>query len=126
MKKDWLEATQTGNCKVVRSLIDKGADINALDIHGQTALMNAALRGDASLVKELAAHGANLNHTAKYNLTALMLAVINDHKEIVEILVKAGANIELKGSKGPFEYSPIEYAIKNGKEEIVSILKGKI
>ena len=126
MKKDWLEATQAGNCKVVISLIDKGADINALDKHGQTALMNAARQGDASLAKELADQGADLDHTAKYNLTALMLAVINDHKEIVNILVKAGANTELKGSEGSFEYSPLEYAIKHGNDEIASILQRKI
>jgi ankyrin repeat protein len=122
MRKDWQEATQLGECEKVRSLIDQGADINSLDKHSQTALMNATYHGDTNLVRVLVDHGAKLDISAKYNLTALMLAVINKHNEIVRILVEAGANTELKGSEGSFELTPLEYAIEHGNDEIVSIL----
>ncbi len=122
MRKDWQEATQLGECEKVCSLIDQGGDINSLDKHNQTALMNATYHGDTNLVRVLVDHGAKLDISAKYNLTALMLAVINKHNEIVRILVEAGANTELKGSGGSFELTPLEYAIEHGNDEIVSIL----
>ncbi|WP_455220469.1 ankyrin repeat domain-containing protein [Kaarinaea lacus] len=122
MKKKWLEATQCGDCDKVRQLLNEGEDINALDEHGQTALMNAAHHGDFNLVKLLIEHGADLNRSAKYSLTALMLAVINSHKEIVRALVDAGANTELAGSK-PFKCTPLKYAEGHGLDEIIEILK---
>ena len=122
MNKEWQKATESGNYEEVLLLIENGEDINSLDRYGQTALMNATYRGDSELVKLLVEQGAKLDVTAKYNLTALMLAVINDRKEIVRILVNAGANTTLKGSKGTFECTPIEYAKEHGKDEIVSIL----
>ncbi len=121
MKKDWHEATQCGDCGQTLLLLNEGADINSLNRYSQTALINAACRGDASLVRLLVKHGAELNHTAKYQLTALMLVVINGHIEVVRILAEAGANTELTGSKGHFDDTPLEYAIKHGHAEIITI-----
>ncbi len=121
-RKEWLKATQLGDCEKVCSFIDEGADIDSLDKYSQTALMNATYHGHVDLVRVLVEHGAKLDISAKYNLTALMLAVINKHNEIVQILVDAGANTELKGSGGSFELTPLEYAIEHGNDEIVSTL----
>jgi len=125
MKKDWLEATQCGDCERVLFLLSEGANIDSLDHHNQTALINAAYRGDTPLVRLLVKHGAKLNHTAKHHLTALMLAVINGHIKIVRILTKAGANTELAGNKGPFDCTPLEYAVKHGHTEIATILHNR-
>lgn len=122
MKKEWQEATEAGDCEKVSLLLEEGEDINSLDRYGQTALMNTVYRGDINLVKFLVGRGAKLDIAAKLNLTALMLAVINEHNEIVRILVQAGANTELKGSKGSFERTPIEYARECRNDEIVNIL----
>lgn len=123
MNKDWREATSSGDLHRTCALLEQGADIDALDEHGQTALMNAAHRGDAELVQILIQKGAKLNHTAKYRLTALMLAVINNHAKVVKLLVDAGADKELKGSKGHFERTPLQYAEENGKSELATILR---
>jgi len=42
-------------------LIDKGADVNAKDITGETALMVAAERGHTEIVKLLIGRGADVN-----------------------------------------------------------------
>jgi ankyrin repeat protein len=123
VNKDWREATNAGDLGQVVDLLDAGTDVDALDEHGQTALMNAAYRGDADLAQLLIARGAALNVTAKYRLTALMLAVINDHAHLVRLLVQAGADKEIKGSKGHFERTPLQYAEENGKTEIATILR---
>lgn len=122
MNKEWQAATEAGNHAKVSLLLENGENINSLDRFGQTALMNAAHRGDTGLVKLLVDRGAELDITAKYNLTALMLAVINKHTEIVRILANAGADATIKGSKGTFERTPLDYAKEHGNDEIVSIL----
>ncbi len=124
MKPDWREATQSGDCERVHTLLDEGAEIDSLDEHGQTALINASLRGDIDLVQLLIKQGAELNHTAKYRLTALMLAVVNRKTEIVRILMGASVNVDLSGT-GPFDYTPLEYAEEHGLDEIASILKSR-
>jgi uncharacterized protein len=123
VNREWLEATTAGNVARVRALLDAGADIDALDEHGQTALMNAAHRGDAALVQALASRGAQLNHTAKYRLTALMLAVIGNHVEVVRILVAAGADRTIQGSSGSFARTPLQYAEERGHAHIASLLR---
>jgi uncharacterized protein len=123
MNKTWLDATTVGDIERVCALLDAGADIDALDKHGQTALMNAAHRGDVTLVQVLVDRGANLNHTAKYRLTALMLAVIANHADVVRILVSAGADRNIQGSKGQFACTPLEYAKEHGKERLVGLLR---
>ena len=123
MNSKWRDATKSGDLNIVCMLLDAEIDINSLDEHGQTALMNAAHSGDVGLIQVLIQSGADLNHTAKYRLTALMLAVISNHLEIVRLLVDAGADMEIKGSKTPFDRTPLEYAQENGRAGIASILR---
>ena len=42
MNKEWQAASKQSDLEMVYSLLEKGADINAKDRSGQTALMNAA------------------------------------------------------------------------------------
>ena len=122
MTKEWKVATNTGDAELTRRLLDAGADINALDDHGQTALMNAAHNGHLEVVELLVKRGANLNHTAKYHLTALMLSVIARHAEVVRVLVQAGADTQRRGCE-PFANTPLEYSQQKGYAEIVKILR---
>ncbi len=98
MTKAWQDAINSGDAVRVATMLDAGADINALDGHGQTALMNAAHNAHVEVVCLLAERGANLNHTAKFGLSALMLGVIADHPEVIRVLVDVGADITLRGS----------------------------
>lgn|SRR5574341_2281198 len=125
MKREWREATKSGDLDRVCTLLDQGADINSLDEHGQTALMNAVYGGDVELTQILIQRGAELNHTAKYRLTALMLAVINNRAEIVRLLVTAGADTTIQGSYGSFACTPLQYAQEHGQAEIAEILSAR-
>ena len=97
----WEDAVRRGDVEAVQAQLRAGADVNARDRHGQTALMLAAHRGYDALVETLAAHGAELNVTAKYHLSALMLAVIVGHIDIARLLVRAGADQSIRGSGAP-------------------------
>lgn len=51
-------AIDWGDIEAVRSLIVKGADVNAKDKKGKTAMMYAAEKGHIQIVKLLKRHGA--------------------------------------------------------------------
>lgn len=70
-------AAWNGAESVVKLLLKHGADVNARDDRGRTALMNASLRGTeqhARVVKELLAHGADAQVRDNSGATALKLA----------------------------------------------------
>jgi ankyrin repeat protein len=98
---EWRSAVKAGDVRALEALLDAGADVDAKDEHGQTALMNAARDGHTPVVRLLVERGADLNHTAKFNLSALMLAVINGRDAIVGVLVDAGADLSTKGTGVP-------------------------
>lgn len=101
MKREWDEAVQHGVLDDLQRLWAAGADVDARDRHGQTALMQAAVRGQAQVATWLIEHGAGLDHRAKYGVSALMLAVINGHTQVVQRLLDAGADRDLRGSGAP-------------------------
>ncbi|OGS96397.1 MAG: hypothetical protein A3H31_02880 [Gallionellales bacterium RIFCSPLOWO2_02_FULL_57_47] len=101
MNTAWEEAIKHNDAQVVLGLLGKGADMNALDRYGQTAIMLAAHAGHRELVEILIAHRANLNTTARFGLSALMLAVVAGHAEVAHLLAKAGADLTLRGTGAP-------------------------
>jgi uncharacterized protein len=97
----WYDAIKRGDVAAVRDLLHRGADVDARDRYGQTALMLAAHAGYREVVETVIEHGANLNVTAKFGLSALMLAVIAGHPEIARLLARAGADLSLRGTGAP-------------------------
>ena len=124
MTDEWKAAVRAGDVARLEALADAGADINALDDHGQTALMNAARDGRMDVVRWLIARGAELDHTAKFHLSALMLAVINGRDAIVGLLVDAGADRSIRGSGAPgFDgKTALDIASAGGREIMVALL----
>ena len=101
MDAGWEEAVSGGDTGAVRDLLARGADVDARDRYGQTALMLAAHHGDLELVELLIGSGARLDVTAKYGLSAVMLAVVAGHEEIARRIARAGADLSLRGSGAP-------------------------
>ena len=79
-----LAATINGNKEVCQLLIEKGADVNASDLFGSTALMIAASNGHKEVCQLLIDNGADVNAVEKGGRTSLMLAAENENKEVVE------------------------------------------
>jgi uncharacterized protein len=99
--KGWERAVQRGDLAAVLELLRAGADVDARDRHGQTAVMLAAHRGHRDVVEALVAAGADLNVVAKYSLTALMLAVVAGHPAVARTLTRAGADLGVRGTGAP-------------------------
>ena len=97
----WERAVTGGDLAEVRRRLAAGADVNARDRYGQTALMLAAHRGGLAIVEALIQAGADLNVTAKYNLSALMLAIVAGHEAVAVALIRAGADRAIRGTGAP-------------------------
>jgi hypothetical protein len=64
-------AISNSNTEIARLLIDKRADLNATDIEGRTALMEAARCGSMSSVEFLLLHRADATITDNRGRTAI-------------------------------------------------------
>ena len=127
MDAEWEDAIKRGDVRCVRDLLDRGADVDARDRYGQTALMIAAHAGHREVVEALIAHGANLNTTAKYGLSALMLTLVAGHAEVARLLADAGTDLSLRGTGAPGFAGKTAYdlAVARDMRELSSALKPK-
>lgn len=88
---DLLDAARQGDTATVQSLLSQGANVNATDAHGGTALMFAAVNGHTSTVQALIDAGADVNRAHDFGKAALMLATEKGHTAVIDLLVQAGA-----------------------------------
>jgi ankyrin repeat protein len=102
-----LYAARGGKLEVFKYLIEKGADINAIDIGGDNALHYATRfpDGNLDLVKLLVDDkGFDVNKQGNYNETALHCAVLGLNIDIISFLINKGANLYLKDINGETPY----------------------
>lgn len=88
-----MAAAEAGSVEAMRLLIARGADVNAQNAVGSTALMWSV--SDARKVRLLLDHGADVNHAARSGRTALMVAAFTDPSaEVVRMLLAKGADVK--------------------------------
>lgn len=81
-----MVAASNGHVETVKALLDAGADINAEDVTGWTALHAGAFNGDAAIVSLLLAHGAVPSKARWFLQTPAKIAERLDHKDIIPLL----------------------------------------
>jgi ankyrin repeat protein len=87
-------ASYMGHEKIVRLLLDKGADIKKVDRFGSTALHMASLAGKDKIVALLLDKGADMTARAYNGKIPMQLAFEGDHTNVVEVLIKQGVDIQ--------------------------------
>ncbi|MBK6336255.1 MAG: ankyrin repeat domain-containing protein [Betaproteobacteria bacterium] len=119
-----LQAAAAGDLPRVQALLTAGADCNARDAEGATALMLAAHAGCLEVVRALVAAGADVNATDPRGWGALMKAIYNPEldrgfADVVDALIRAGAGIE-----APITYGirPLMLAAGYGEAAVVETL----
>jgi GNAT superfamily N-acetyltransferase len=95
-----LQALLAGNAVRVAGLLARGADPDAADAHGVTALHHACQRGDVTVVAALLRAGANMNARDEDGRTPLMVAAAFGHDLCVEQLLEAGADVHGRNRAG--------------------------
>ncbi|RUM60358.1 MAG: hypothetical protein DSY53_00845 [Persephonella sp.] len=85
-----LTASKSGNIEYVKLAIAKGANLNAKDDKGSTALHWAVYYGYKDIVRLLIMQGANPYITDNYGLTPIDVARFNQKTEILKIFKELG------------------------------------
>jgi hypothetical protein len=89
LNEELITAARKSNVEAVKSLLAKGADVNAKTEYGATPLFFACDRGNVEVVKLLLAAGADVDaRDTFYKATPMIWAVQRDHAEVVKLLVE--------------------------------------
>jgi ankyrin repeat protein len=111
------DAAMARDAATVRQLLRTGADANAAQGDGMTALHWAAMNGDAALTEMLLVAGANPRATTRLGgFTPLHLATQNGRASVVAPLVKGGAPVNARTSTGT---TPLMLAAASGNADVV-------
>jgi len=114
------DAAMRSDGAAVRTLVQKGGDVNAAQGDGMTALHWAASHGDADLVGVLLYAGANVRATTRLGgYAAIHLASQTGSAAIIKALVAAGASASSPTSTGA---TPLMLAAAAGQLDAVNAL----
>ncbi len=110
--------------RLLRLLLDHGADVGSLDSWRGTGLIRAADRGFARIVTILLDTPIKIDHINRIGYTALHEAVVlgdggRAHQRTVAALVDGGVDTSIKDSRGN---TALESARNSGYSEIVALL----
>ncbi len=117
-----LTARKGGKSPRVRTLLNAGADANAVTRRGFPVLVYAAALGDTETVQALIEAGAQIdrsNTQGRETWTPLMYAARGGHKATVRVLLEAGAdvNAERRGT------TALNMAISQGHTHLEPLLR---
>ncbi|MXY29684.1 MAG: hypothetical protein F4Y48_00540 [Gammaproteobacteria bacterium] len=115
------DAAMRGDLDEVRELLRSGADVNAPQSDGLTALHWAADNGDAAVAGVLIYAGANLAPLTRNDAyTPMHMAARGGHAEVIGQLVEAGADPAVATSRTGV--TPMHLAAKAGSGEAIRTL----
>ena len=114
-----FEAAKAGNTQRVSALLNQGANVNASNANGETALHAAASRDQVAVAQLLIQRGANINSQTTQGWTPLHSAARFGKTAVTQLLVNRNAQ-NLRNNQGK---TAIQLAQQTKQHATVQILK---
>jgi uncharacterized protein len=114
-----VDAVKRADRQAVRTLLQRGIDVNAREADGTTALYWAAAKNDTSAAVVLIRRGAHVNAASRYGVTPLALACVNGSAPMAAALLEAGADANAATPDGE---TALMTASRTGVAEVVTLL----
>ncbi|KAH8999579.1 hypothetical protein EDB86DRAFT_2755336, partial [Lactarius hatsudake] len=108
-----------GHIEVAQFLRERGADVNALNVHKRTPLHLVSECGRPAAAMWLLDCGADVNSQSLGGWTPLHLAVLRGHLEVARILLEHNADVNARRVDG---YTSLISASTLGKPDVVRLL----
>ena len=115
-------ASLAGLIRSVKSILDKGADVNAQGGKYDNALQAASAGGHGQVVQMLLAKGADVNAQGEVYGNALYAASEEGHDQVVQMLLAKGVDVNAQG--GHYG-NALQAASAEGHDQIVQMLLAK-
>jgi ankyrin repeat protein len=117
------DAAMRGDIEAVRTLLKQGAEVNAAQGDGMTALHWAAEQRNEEMAKLLVFAGAEVNAVTRIGAhTPLHVAAEAGSGPVVAVLLEAGADVAAETNTG---VTPLHFAALSGNPEAVNALAEK-
>jgi ankyrin repeat protein len=114
-----MSLARAGDDKRVSLLLKVGADVDARDTRGSTALHIASSKGHAPVVRRLLDKGMDVEGTDVHGYTPLHIASYEGQASVVYALLAKGADASAVDKWG---YTSLSLAIRAGRTAVVSLL----
>jgi TolB-like protein/ankyrin repeat protein/class 3 adenylate cyclase len=114
-----ISAARNGHRDMVKLLISKDANVNAVDYKAATPLYNAVISGDFDTVQLLLANGADVHAKLLGGETPLHATAYSNNTRIAELLLANGAEINVADQYG---YTPLRSSVDKGNLAIAELL----
>lgn len=115
-------AAQQNDYRLVESMLDVGADVNAIDEYGDTPLHKAVQQHTIETAALLIARGAKVDVRNRFGATPLHYASANDANTAAAMLIAKGASVNALTS---ISHTPLHWAVKENSTEVVDLLVAK-
>lgn len=117
-------AVQKQDTRIIKLLLDKGADITAQDLDRETPLHKSITTGRASFTKLLLQYSMGRQSTFNLNFADTMLpplcsAAHLGNTKIMQVLLDYGWNTNKVDAK---QQTPLHFATKNGYYKVIQVL----
>lgn len=113
------QAVQNNNLKMVQVLLAAGAEVNAKNSHGQTALMSLGDDSTDEMVWTLVSAGARINYKDEDGNTVLMSVAGAENPTMLRALIDAGAKVNARNEEGE---TALMIAARRGATSSVKVL----
>ena len=98
---DWLfAAVREGDLQRATEALIRGAELDGVDQHGDTALLIACEHSNEQVAEFLLEQGADIEARNNHTSTAIMRAAMKGEAEVVTLLIKHGANASATNRAG--------------------------